>query len=164
MINVLFVCLGNICRSPMAEAVFKSLVKEKGLENTIKVDSAGTGNWHVGNPPHEGTQEILRKNNISTTGLTARQMDENDSNYNYIIAMDESNKKNILDVLGSRHQEKVFQLLDLVEEAVDKNVPDPYFTGNFEEVFELVTKGCNNLLNKIMIENNFEGGQRYGEK
>jgi protein-tyrosine phosphatase len=148
----------------MAEAILKSLVKKQGLENTIKVDSAGTGDWHVGNPPHKGTQEILQKNNISTQGLIARQMNKNDSKYDYIIAMDERNKENIVGVLGSKHQEKVFKLLDLVEEAVDKNVPDPYFTGNFEEVFELVIKGCNNLLNKIMIENNLTGGQQYGEK
>lgn len=73
MISVLFVCLGNICRSPMAEAIFRDLAAKKGLEEKIKADSAGIGGWHIGNPPHEGTQEILRREGISFDGMLARQ-------------------------------------------------------------------------------------------
>ncbi len=96
MIKVLFVCLGNICRSPMAEAVFRDLVKREGLEDKIKADSAGTGDWHIGNPPHKGTREILNENQISAEGLVARQIQSGDiEEFDYIIAMDRTNQNDI---------------------------------------------------------------------
>ena len=96
MIHILFVCLGNICRSPMAEAIFREKVKKEGLADRIHVDSAGTGDWHIGKPPHQGTREILKANGISDEGLFARQIKTNDLNeYDYIIAMDTENVKNI---------------------------------------------------------------------
>lgn len=74
MINVLFVCLGNICRSPMAEALFRDLLKKENLDDKVTVDSAATGLWHIGEPPHEGTLAILEKNNISSAGMAGRQL------------------------------------------------------------------------------------------
>lgn len=154
MIHVLFVCLGNICRSPMAEAVFRDLVKREGLEDKIIIDSAGTGDWHVGNPPHQGTRKILSKNQISFEGMVARQILKEDlSKFDYIIAMDRKNEMDIIRLNKSKqNQTNILKLLDLTEEHQGKDVPDPYYTGNFDEVYQLVKQGCEKLLQKIKTE------------
>ncbi len=150
MIKVLFVCLGNICRSPMAEAIFRDLIKKERMENYITVDSAGTGSWHIGEPPHWGTRKILRENNISAEGLIARQISAEDINrFDYIVAMDLSNIESIKELGADFPEGKVTTLLDYVPEIEDKNIPDPYYTGNFTEVYKLVEKGCRNLLEHI---------------
>ncbi|MEJ9304776.1 low molecular weight protein-tyrosine-phosphatase [Priestia megaterium] len=155
MINVLFVCLGNICRSPMAEAVFKDMVKKKGLEGQIHVDSAGTGGWHKGNPPHEGTQSILTKNNIDFKGQTARQVIQEDvAKFHYIIGMDVENLGNLRRMAGHTKTGYIARLLDFVPDLHIEDVPDPYFTGNFDEVYDLVQEGCKALLDEI-IEKHF---------
>jgi protein-tyrosine phosphatase len=150
MIKVLFVCLGNICRSPMAEAVFRHLVNEQGLTNKIITDSAGTGDWHIGHPPHDGTQKILKSKNIQAEGLKARQVVPNDFvDFNYIIAMDDSNIANLQKWEKAGEPSFLGKLLDFVPESEIKDVPDPYFTGNFDETYDLILLGCNNLLDKI---------------
>jgi protein-tyrosine phosphatase len=150
LINVLFVCLGNICRSPMAEAMFRDLVKRERLEDQIKVDSAGTGDYHTGQPPHHGTQKVLRKYQIEDKGLIARQIQKADLNeFDYIIAMDSENVENIIKLGPLSSNTKVTRLLDFVENNTKKDVPDPYFTGNFEEVYELIKEGCVLLLEQI---------------
>ncbi|MGM7636781.1 low molecular weight protein-tyrosine-phosphatase [Bacillus sp. Hm123] len=150
MIRVLFVCLGNICRSPMAEAMFRDLVKREKLDNIIEVDSAGTGHWHIGKPPHEGTLSILKKYKVGSEGLKARQLKiEDGEDFHYIVAMDSENVKNIHRKLASKGNTQVIQLLDLVKEVKNKDVPDPYFTGDFEEVYELIGKGNQALLQFI---------------
>lgn len=151
MINVLFVCLGNICRSPMAEALFRHLVKQEGLEDKIHVDSAGTGHWHVGSPPHKGTANILQKYNIEAEGLVGRQLSKEDfETFDYIVGMDESNIQNIYNIVKQPKHPKVIRLLDLTDKQ--KDVPDPYYTGNFQETYDLVLEGCQVLLNKIKEE------------
>lgn len=153
MVRVLFVCLGNICRSPMAEAVFRDYVAREGLNDKIEVDSAGTGNWHVGNPPHEGTSTLLKEKGISTEGMKARQIIQEDGEkFDYIIAMDSQNLKDLRNVIIEKEGSVVTLFLDLVENAPFKDVPDPYFTGNFDEVYDLVTQGCEALLERIKKE------------
>lgn len=150
MIQVLFVCLGNICRSPMAEAVFRNKVRQAGLEDKIYVDSAGTGDWHLGEPPHEGTRNILKRNSIDFAGIAARQTKTDDFHrFSYIIAMDDSNIRNLASLTPDGHQAKVKKLLDFIPERNGGDVPDPYYTGNFEEVFDMVNDGCERLLTYI---------------
>lgn len=147
-IGVLFVCLGNICRSPMAEAIFRSLVQAKGKTDQFEIDSAGTGDWHIGEGPHKGTVQKLAEHNISTEGMFSRQIKPEDYElFDYIVCMDESNRKNVLSMLGPDKSSKVFCLLDLTKEP--KDVPDPYYTGDFEETYQLCLEGCQALLEKI---------------
>lgn len=150
MIHVLFVCLGNICRSPMAEAVFRHKVKEAGLDDKIKVDSAGTGNWHTGSIPHEGTRRILQRNGISHSGIEARQVREQDfHDHRYIVPMDAANVADLRRFAPPEHQAQVLPLMDAVAGRKGSDIPDPYFTGNFEEVYDMVDAGCSALLGYI---------------
>ncbi|OXM83771.1 low molecular weight protein-tyrosine-phosphatase [Paenibacillus rigui] len=147
MAKVLFVCLGNICRSPMAEAVFRHKVAEAGLAGRIEIDSAGTGDWHTGEPPHEGTRTILRQNQIDYSGMRARQVRQSDFHeHRYIITMDASNTKNVMKWAPGSHDAEVRQLLDFIPERRGEDVPDPYYTGNFQEVYEMVDEACGLLL------------------
>mgnify|MGYP000863935858 CR=1 FL=1 len=149
MIRILFVCLGNICRSPMAEAVMRDLVEKRGYADRIEVDSAGTSSWHIGDPPHHGTRKKLQEYGISTEGIKARQLQKEDfEKFDYIIGMDESNIENIRMMLGQPSSTKIFRFLDLTPHK--KDVPDPYYTGDFQETYELVMDGCEALLEKVI--------------
>ncbi len=152
-VNVLFVCLGNICRSPMAEAVFQQMVNDAGLSEQIKVDSAGTGFWHVGERAHPGTRRVLAQHGIQYNGrarqVTAADMADPDT---WIIAMDGENMRDLERRYG-RHP-RAARLLDYAANAQERSVPDPYYTGNFEYVYQLVSDGCRGLLDAIREENN----------
>ncbi|KWX77713.1 phosphotyrosine protein phosphatase [Paenibacillus riograndensis] len=152
MVNVLFVCLGNICRSPMAEAVLRHKILKLGLSEQIAVDSAGTGDWHVGKGPHEGTRRILDQQGISYENIKARLVSSDDfRDFDYIICMDQSNGENVRKIPGGRNADLLF-FMDLLPEEELREVPDPYFTGNFEEVYRLISAGCDVLLNRIIKE------------
>lgn len=153
MIRVLFVCLGNICRSPMAEGVFGHLVSQAGLSEKISVDSAGTGSWHVGEPPHPGTRRVLQQHGI-TLDSTARQVAPTDlRTADYVIAMD---RENVLDLQRLDRQGflngKLRLLLDFAPPGTPREVPDPYYDNSFDTVYRLVDAGSQGLFAHIRRE------------
>ena len=152
-VSVLFVCLGNICRSPMAEGVFRSMVENEGLDDKFVIDSAGTGSWHVGEQAHSGTRRVLANHGISYRGRS-RQIDRNDkgSGWDYVIAMDQRNLRQLQQYLGD-HPE-LHLLLDFSDQSRVRDVPDPYYDGNFEVVYALVEEGSIGLLAYIREKEN----------
>ncbi len=155
MIKVLFICLGNICRSPMAEAVFRQMVKEKNKEDTFVIDSAGIGNWHIGSPPHQGTRKKLDEMEISYQGPKARQIIKEDvEKFDYVIAMDQQNLDDLQQFTFDPSKVTVKRLMDFVDLPKEQNVPDPYFTKNFDYTYELVREGCEHLYEYIIRERN----------
>lgn len=151
MIRVLFVCLGNICRSPMAEGVFRKMVHDEQLADQIEVDSAGTSDWHIGKPPHKGTLSKLKEYEVSAEGMAGRQLTIEDAEaFDYIIGMDAENITNIRDRFGDTDHQRIIRFLDLTSHQ--KDVPDPYFTGDFQETYDLVLEGCQALLDLIKKE------------
>lgn len=153
MIRVLFVCLGNICRSPMAEAVFQQRVREEGLADQFQVDSAGTGRWHVGEPPHRGTQDVLRRHGIPYQGRAYQVTPADLAEADYVVAMDSSNMDDLrwIDRQGNLDG-KLHKLLDFAPPGSPANVPDPYYEGNFDYVYDLVDAGARGLLAHIRQE------------
>lgn len=150
-VKVMFVCLGNICRSPMAEAVFRHTVQQRGLADRIMVSSCGTGSWHVGKPPHEGTQRILTEKGISFAGIRAKTLDPRAVvDFDYIVAMDRSNIENMKRAGVPAY--RVTLLTDYIPGKQGVEVPDPFYTGNFEEVYQLVEEGVNGLLDRILAD------------
>lgn len=137
----------------MAEAVLRSKITQAGLANQIEVDSAGTGDWHIGEPPHEGTVDILLKQNILTDGMKARQVKEADlRHFDYVVAMDAGNLGELHEMAGVNPTTSLSRLMDYVNESEIEDVPDPYFDGNFQEVYEMVDEGCGKLLEHIRKE------------
>jgi len=138
----------------MAEAVMRNYVEQEGLSHLIEVDSAGTGDWHIGKPPHEGTRKLLDEKQIAYNGMKARQVVANDLyDFTYIVCMDNQNLKDVQhkfnETMGNGEKGKVITFMSLVTGAHVTEVPDPYYTGDFEEVYELVNQGCRTLLNEI---------------
>lgn len=151
-IKVLFVCLGNICRSPLAEAIFKDKLKKKNLEKFFHVDSCGTSNYHIGDPPDARTTANARKNGVAIDHC-GRQFTVNDLHeFDYIFAMDKSNYKNILRLLKDEsHRQKVMLMRQFDTVGKGEEVPDPYYGGekNFQEVFEILDRSTENFLNHL---------------
>jgi len=150
--SVLFVCLGNICRSPLAEGIFRKLVSEAGLETRFDIDSAGTGAWHVGERPDARAEMVANQHGVHLASR-ARQISEDDlRHFDWIIAMDRENLRNIermADAIGSDAEIRL--LRDFDEEGTGDEVPDPYYGGasGFENVFEMVHRSCLTLLERL---------------
>ncbi len=152
MIKVLFVCLGNICRSPTAEGVFRTLVDAEGLSESISADSAGTAAYHIGNPPDPRSQAAALKRGIDLSALRARKVDKGDfRQFDFLLAMDIDNHADLMAICPPGNENKVHLMLDFMEGESMKNVPDPYYTGGdgFEVVLDLVTAASRGLLRDI---------------
>lgn len=150
MIKVLFVCLGNICRSPLAEGIFNDLLKNEQLQDKVQVDSAGTGTWHIGELPDLRTINVARQHGIELTS-PARQVQEDDLNeFDYILAMDLQNLDDINNLKElSPGKAKVFLMRDFDRPAkADKEVPDPYLgeDGQFDVIYNILEHSCKGFL------------------
>lgn len=149
IIKILFVCHGNICRSPMAYYYFKDLIENKGLDPNFFLDSAATSTEEIGNPVHRGTRQKLSQAGINCEGHRAKQMKWSDySKFDYLIGMDSWNIKNMKSITGGDPDHKIYRLLEFTHS--DQDVADPWYTGDFEATWNDVVSGCNALLNYIL--------------
>ncbi|MBC2112578.1 low molecular weight phosphotyrosine protein phosphatase [Listeria innocua] len=146
MVKVVFVCLGNICRSPMAEGLFRKEVANAGLTDEIEIDSAATGTWNLGKPPHRGTREVLKKHGINYDTMRARKVTDADfEQADYIIGMDQNNIAD-LNALNKNKDVTIRSLMSFVSGKEEEEIPDPYYTGDFDETERMVTEGVKALL------------------
>ena len=146
MIKVLMVCHGNICRSPMAEFLLKDMVAKRGIASQFDIASADTSREEIGNPVHHGTRKKLAQFGISVAGKTARQMTRRDyENYDYIIAMDRNNLRNIDRIIGRDDYNKVSLLLDYAGRN-GQSIADPWYTGDFDITYDDIKQGLDGFL------------------
>lgn len=152
MIKVLFVCLGNICRSPSAEGVFRKLVEEQGLDEVIEIDSAGTHAYHVGAAPDDRAQEAASRRGIDMSSLVGRRVDHGDFYiFDYVLAMDESNEYHLREMAPAGEIHKIKLFLEFAPQRSEREVPDPYYGGHsgFEHVLDLIEDASEGLLADI---------------
>lgn len=148
MIKILFVCHGNICRSPMAEFIMKDIVEKKGIADNFEIASCATSTEEIGNSVYPPAKKKLAEHNISCAGKTARQMTKEDYNYyDYIVAMDKYNLRNMTRFVGEDIDSKVSLLMSYTNRPGD--VADPWYTGDFETTYKDVYEGCMELLKYI---------------
>ena len=144
-IRILFVCHGNICRSPMAEFVFRDLVRRAGLEASFQIASAATSREELGNPVYPPVRRLLEKHGIDCTGKTARQITAEDyRNYDLLIGMDRANIRNLNRICGGDSEGKIHLLLEYIHE--DREVADPWYSDDFETAWRDISAGCEGLL------------------
>lgn len=148
MIKILFICLGNICRSPMAEFLLKDMVKKRGIAGDFYIASAATSTYEIGNSVHRGTRAKLAQYGISVAGKTAVQLTKEDyAKYDYLIGMDTANIRDIMRIIGSDPQHKVYKLLQFA--GSERNIADPWYTGNFDVTYDDIYEGCIALLDYL---------------
>lgn len=151
MIKVLFVCHGNICRSPMAEFVLKDMVKKQGLSEQFYIASAATSTEEIGNPVHHGTRNKLAEFGISTKGKYAVQMTKKDyGKYDYLIGMDGWNIRNMMRIIKKDSAHKVYKLLEFANS--NRDIADPWYTGNFDVTYNDIVEGCEAFLSYLREE------------
>lgn len=154
MIKVMFVCHGNICRSPMAEFVLKAQVEKLGLGDQFLISSSATSSEELGSPVHKGTRQILARHGISTHGKYAVKFKKEDYDaYDYIIGMDSMNITNIIRIAGGDKRGKVSQLLDFTNRPGP--IADPWYTGDFEATYRDVSAGCEGFLKTVLRKDSF---------
>jgi len=156
-VSVLFVCMGNICRSPTAEGVFRHVVEEAGLADRIKVDSAGTHAYHIGEPADRRARAAAERRGISLEGIAARRVrDEDFAGFDYIVAMDRLNHVTLVDQADAEHHDKIRLFLEYSAGRED-DVPDPYYGGSagFERVLDLVEEASRGLLETLRSRHSF---------
>ena len=150
MVKILFVCHGNICRSPMARFIMEDLVKKAGMEEQIKVDSAATSTEEIGNPVYPPARRKLAEHGISGQGHAARQMKKSDyAHYDLLIGMDKANLHNMFRICGGDFNNKMHLLLEYAGRP-DQEVADPWYTGDFDSTWQDVLEGCEGLLDNLM--------------
>jgi protein-tyrosine phosphatase len=154
--RILFVCLGNICRSPLAEGVFQNLVDARGLTTHYRIDSAGTGGWHVGASPDERSIAVAKKNGVALTSR-ARQVEPSDfDDFDHIVAMDRQNLLDLraLGLSAAGGAARLYLLREFDPEPGDRQVPDPYYDAvdGFDRVYEMVRRSCEGLLDALEAE------------
>jgi len=157
MVKVLFVCLGNICRSPLAEAVFKNLLVQQGLQEKITCDSCGTSDWHIGEQPDYRTINTAMNHGINIHHAGRQFTTQDLQEFDYILAMDRDNFDHIQSLIEEPDQaKKIILMRDFDPESEDKQVPDPYFGGKdgFEEVYNILNKSNRELLKHIVRQHN----------
>ena len=151
MIRIMFICHGNICRSPMAEYILKDMVKKRGLENQFIIASSATSReeiWgDVGNPVYPPAREELKRHGITCDGKRAVQLTKSDyDRYDHLICMDKNNLRNALRILGADRENKLSLLLDFADGG---NIADPWYCGNFDRTYRDIVRGCEGLLNSL---------------
>ena len=148
--KVLFICHGNICRSPMAQMVFKHLVKQQGLESKFYIESAATSREEIGNGVHRGTRRKLAEVGIPCSEHYATQVTKADyDKYDYLIIMDDRNRRGLQWIIPNDPEHKIHMLLDFTERK-GQSIADPWYTGNFDETYDDVMEGCEGLLEYIL--------------
>ena len=148
MIKVLFVCHGNICRSTMAESVLTHMVRQRHIDHLFEINSAATSREEIGNPPHHGTVNKLRQVGIPLIPHRAVQMTKSDyEKYDYLIGMDDWNIRNMLRIAGSDPDHKIRKLLSFTDS--ERDIADPWYTGNFDETYDDIIEGCEAFLRSL---------------
>lgn len=148
----MFICHGNICRSPMAQSYFTHLVEKKSISHKFIIDSSATSREEISHYPHYGTKSILKENNVKLINHRAKQIIKKEADeFDYLICMDNYNIKNLKRIIDKKNYKKIHLLLDFAN--VDRNIADPWYTNDFQLTFDDVKLGCDNLLDYLLKNN-----------